>query len=226
MMRSLRFAMGLLATPLAVLSAGTTVAADSTHCAGPTDSQQPRTLFENMAIDGVHFDASTSLRLVDDMGSVSQNRLMISFCRLSGYSFGLAWGPGGGLTFTTGEPLDVARADPHRAAIALVGFEIQKRFAATRVIHPLLSVGAGSMVAGWQYAYGTPPAGSTRPNVDFRSSTAYGAVGAGFELNLFKYARADLMTGARFTGPLSTPGLAARPLQGPFVSGSIGIGKF
>jgi len=224
MRRSLRLAVSLLLSPAPLLAASVITAADSSRCRSSSSTSEPKTLLHGLA--GAHYDVTAAVRLASGMGGVAQQRFMFSFCRWESFSIGLTNGMAGGLAFNTGEPLDAARRDPHRANVGLLGTELQWRLTRLEAIHPLVSVSAGRVSATWHYSLATPPLGVSRPGADPRSSAAYGAVAFGSELNLFKYVRADVMGGVRVMSTLRTPGLAARPIQGPFVGSSFAFGKF
>jgi hypothetical protein len=226
MRRSLRFAISLLLSPISLVAASVVTNADSTRCNSAASSSEPKTLLKGLGIAGAHYDLTAAVRLASGMGGIAQHRAMLSFCRWDTFSIGLTSGASGGLPFSTGEPIDAARRDPHRASVGLHGAELQWRFARLEAVHPLVSVSAGRMTATWHYSLATPPLGITRPSTDPRSSATYVATAFGGELNLFKYVRADIMGGVRAMSSLRTPGLAARPLQGPFLSSSLAFGKF
>jgi len=226
MHRSLRFAASFIATPFALLLAGTVGTADSTRCNGPTPASEPKTLLNGLGVSAVHYDLTTSVRLASGMGGVAQHRAIIAFCRWPAFSLGVTRGVGTGMPFSTGRPLELARQDPLRASVTLSGLELQWRLARIEAIHPLFGVAFGRIGATWRYSLASPPPNVTRPSIDPRSSASWAAAAAGAEFNLFKYVRLDLMGGVRIMNSLATPGLAPRPLQGPFVSSTLALGKF
>jgi len=214
--------------PITVLSASVSTPSDSAaRCSRPVTPGESPTVVDELGVRSAHYDLGGSVRLASGMGGVRSQRLMVGLCRWGALSFGLSHGTGQGIEFVTNESIAAAHADPHRAAIDLFALELQGDLDAQSAIHPIVSVSVGHMSSGWQYSYASPPAGSTRPaSALLNSATAYGSAAIGAQFNLFSVLRADVLGGATFMGAVSTPGIASHPLQGPFVSVTIGIGKF
>jgi hypothetical protein len=222
MCRVLRALAVLLGLPYCVLSAAVPAAADSMKCGRPITEAHDSSSggLERYGIHGLHIEAATERLFRSGSISTLDFRVFVSLCRWPAWSIGFGEAFAWGARLAAGTPFQPGRGEPD-ALIVLFGADVQRRFRMAGLVHPLISLSVGSADA--QHVYGYALYGGIDKSTV--SSAWYAAPAAGLEVNFFKYLRADMRLGYRFSGAFSsTPGLDPHTLRGSFVMLTVAVG--
>jgi hypothetical protein len=192
------------------------------ECKPDTAVSKNRTLFSS--VSALHFDYVGSGVVVNGKSSSTfGGELAIAVCRWPQYTMGLY---GEELVDVIETSYIAPGSSNFHPSLTLEfgGVSLTRRWRRSDIVHPMVSVRAGSVDASYSYYHTSN--GIAERHVDGRASAGFVAPEAGAEVSLFKYMTIYLTGGVRLVGHLDTPGLSAGDLNKPFVSFGMGFGKF
>ncbi|HVE36131.1 MAG TPA: hypothetical protein VNC18_21365 [Gemmatimonadaceae bacterium] len=210
----------LLAAPLANAVAG---CKKDTLSTGPAPA--PRTLFSSMRVAALHLDENGGSAIMNGRSQqIIEARIAIAFCRWPSYTLSAIGGShmdspttsylaSGSETFHPGLHADWG------------GFELQKRWRDSSILHPMVSVAFGGLTTSYQYTH-RETSGAVEYRTEGESTATYFAPAAGVEVSLFKYMTSYLLLGVRQVGALDTPAVERGGFNGQYVAFGFGFGKF
>jgi hypothetical protein len=183
--------LSLLIAPL------TLPAQDSTAKAPPKD----RTLLEKLHLQGVHASlgggAQPYMGNPSEPGPTSEFRLGFTPQRWPQWTIALT-ASAVMRGDTTGYLAPGSTYHPTMMATT-VGVELQRRWRGSELLHPLVAVSAGQLDNSYNY-FKFPRTGGQEFHQDELTSTAYGTIEAGGELNVAGWLRTTLTVGYRKAG--------------------------
>jgi len=206
----------LLATPLAVATAG---------CTRDTSNTGPRTLFPKMHIAALHFDETGgSANMNGQSAPILEVRIAIALCRWPSYTMAFVAGTHMDTPSTT--YLASGSQTYHPPLLGeWSGIEVQKRWRDSSIFHPMVSVGVGELTTSYNYTH-RDASGVVEYRTEGSSGATYFTPSAGVEVSLFKYVTSYLLVGVRKVGTLQTPAIQAGGFDGQYVAFGFGFGKF
>jgi hypothetical protein len=195
-MHPARFVLAALCLPL-VLSAQDSTAAP----------QGDQTLMQRLGLDGLHVavggGATPYMGRNTDPAGTGELRVGATFRRWPAWTIAFAASGVGDWDTTTYVVPNSNGYHPHLAATTS-GFEVQRRWSSSSLVHLVATAGAGQLVNSYDYYY-YPKSGGSEFHKEEVTSVSYVTFSGGGELNIASWARVLFTAGYRGAGATRIP---------------------